>query len=113
MEKVDFEASRDDGGEDEGTAGDEDKVCEHCGYEPCLVLELRPMFEAIVQAYLGEKTNKQIRFKIYTDSVLHINGSGLGVGVRKRLPHCVQKIIRRFAPDKDYTGFKEADNKQS
>ena len=111
MEIADFDAFRDGGGDDEETTGNEDKVCKYCGYEPCVVLELRGMLEAMVQEYSGEKTNKQIRYKMYTDSVKHVYGSGLGVGVRKRLPHCVQKVIRGLAPDKKYTGFKAAEDK--
>ena len=66
------------------------------------------MFVAIMQVY-QDKTHKQLRFKMYTESVKSIHGSGLGVGVSKRIPRCVQKLIRSLAPDNEYTVFKEAE----
>ena len=90
---------------DENKENDE---CKHCDNHPCVSEELKPMLLSIMEAYAGIKSNKQIRFLMYSDSTKFIFGTGLGEGVRKRLPLCTQSLIRSLAPDKRYTGFKEA-----
>ena len=104
------EVPRDEEAEAGETGGNDDDVCQYCGNQPCYVLELKPMFLAIMQAYQDDKTHKQLRFQMYTESVKCIFGTGLGVGVRKRIPRCVQKLIRSLAPDNEYIGFREAEN---
>ena len=99
--------------EEEGERGDEGggeglEWCRYCGNHPCYVQELDGMLVSIVDTYGGWKTNKQIRFKMYSDSIRFIHGSSLGKGVRKKLPHCVQSRIRSLASDDSYTGFKHA-----
>ena len=81
--------------------------CNHCGNNPCMSVELDPLFQSILQTYGGWKTNKEIRFQMYTDAIKSVYGPGLGKGVRKRHPQCVQDKIRFLAPDQTYTGFKE------
>ena len=97
----------------EGEGGDEERnegteSCRYCGNHPCFVAELDEMLVSIVDTYSTFKSNKQIRFKMYSDSVRFIYGSSLGKGMRKKLPHCVQCRIRSLAPDESYTGYKDA-----
>ena len=96
------------GSKDVGEENKENDDCKHCDNHPCVTEELKPMLLSILEAYAGIKSNKQIRYLMYTDSVKLIFGTALGKGVRKRLPYCAQSLIRSLAPDKKYTGFKEA-----
>ena len=97
--------------------GDEDKVlcpdaedtneqCIHCGNQPCLVPELETMLMSILDTYEGWKSKKQIRFRMYSDTIKFLHGPGLGKGVRKKLPSCLQRRIHKLVPDDSYTGFK-------
>ena len=79
--------------------------CTYCGNHPCFLRELEPLLSSIQDAFGELKTNKQIRFLMYKDSVKVIHGTGLDKGVRKRLPSCVQRHIHKLAPDDKYTGF--------
>jgi hypothetical protein len=101
-----------------GKSGDENKskkeyaeptydVCNHCDSEPCVVFELEEMLLSLLECYRDIKTKKQIRFAMYRDSVKHIHGPGLGKGVRKKLPQCLQRKIHSIVPDDKYTGFME------
>ena len=90
----------------EGSEGTD--VCSYCGNHPCVLEDLDEMLISIVDTYKDWKTNKQIRYKMYSDSTRVIYGSGLGKGVRKKLPHCVQKRVHSLAPDEKYVGFKDA-----
>ena len=82
--------------------------CKYCDNHPCLADDLKPMLVSIAETYSGIKTNRQLRFIMYGDATKSVHGTGLGKGVRKRLPSCVQSMIRSLAPDDQYTGFKEA-----
>ena len=78
----------------ESTVGEEAmKKCDDCRYcdnHPCVGDDLKPMFVSIVETYSGIKTNKQMRFIMYSDATKSVHGTCLGKGVRKRLPYCVQ-----------------------
>ena len=67
-------------------------------------MELKDRLNAILMAYHDSKTNKQIRYCMYTDSVKQMHGY-LGKGTRKKVPKCLEKRIHSLAPDKEYTGF--------
>ena len=49
---------------------------------------------------------------MYSQCIKYIHGPGLGKGVRKKLPDCLQNQIKDLAPDKDnhYTGFIDNNN---
>ena len=47
---------------------------------------------------------------MYVNSVTAIFGPGLGKGVRKRLPPCLENKIRSMAPDEKCTGFIAGNN---
>ena len=100
--------SVDEGKKNEGQEEEDNKNCKFCGNHPCSALELEEMLGSIVETYQGIKSNKQMRYIMYTDSTKYIFGTGLGKGVRKKLPFCVQSLIRKLAPDNHYTGFKDA-----
>ena len=87
------------------TSEDVPLECTYCGNHPCFLSELEPLLSSIMDAFGDLKSNKEIRFLMYKDSVKVIYGTGLGKGVRKRLPSCVQKHIHKLAPDDKYTGF--------
>ena len=80
MEEVVNEVPRDEEAEAGETGGNDDDVCQYCGNQPCYVLELKPMFLAIMQAYQDDKTHKQLRFQMYTESVKCIFGTGCRTG---------------------------------
>ena len=93
--------------------GIEDDVCDHsanvcndCGNQPCVVKELEEILLSLFHTYEGWKSKKQIRFRMYSDSIKFLHGPGLGKGVRKKLPSCLQRHIHRLVPDEKYTGFK-------
>ena len=98
--------------ESEEKRGEDDIMleCIHCGNQPCVVTELEPMFTSILQTYGDIKSNKQIRFQMYSDTIRYIHGPGLGKGVRKKPPHCVVKTIHSMAPSDKYTGFIDNSN---
>ena len=83
------------------------KECKHCGYYPCIVIELEPMLASILQTYGDWKTNKQVHYIMYGDAVAFVYGRGLGPKVRRKLPECVSREIKEMCPDKndEYTGF--------
>ena len=83
--------------------------CEFCESDPCVIVDLQEVLSSILNSYRDDKTNKQIRFMMYRDSVRFIHGS-LGKGVRKKLPACVQAKIHSMVPDEVYTGFTALDN---
>ena len=89
-------------------AAEDSDVCNQCGYEPCVVVELEEMLVAIKQSYIDIKSNNQIRFIMYKESVTHIYGRGLGKGVRKMVPKCIERKIHSMAPSAKYKGFVEA-----
>ena len=110
MEKI---SGKDDGVEnnangtvpkEEDTAEDTD-FCVHCNSDPCVVVALEEMLEFTRDHYMGWKTNRQIRFIMYRESVQRLYGMGLGKGVRKKLPDCVENKVRSMLPDDNYTGF--------
>ena len=80
-------------------------VCEHCGQYFCAARDLEPTLNSMFDTYNGWKTNRQIRYLMYKEAVRVIHGDGLGKGVRKKLPACVENMIRDLAPDDHYTGF--------
>ena len=82
--------------------------CQVCDNEPCIAIELEQMLMSIFHTHRDSKTNREIRFTMYTNSVKEIYGPSLGKGVRKKLPHCLQMKIRSIVPDKKYTGFKKS-----
>ena len=108
MEVGNTKISAEDGKKNEGGEEKDSENCKFCGNHPCSALELEEMLGSIVETYQGIKSNKQMRYIMYTDSTKYIYGTGLGKGVRKKLPCCVQSLIRKLAPDNHYTGFKEA-----
>ena len=79
--------------------------CKHCGNYPCWEIELGPVLNDMKETYGGWKSNRQIRYLMYTEAVKHIYGTGLGKKVRKKLPLCVSRVIKEMYPDKEYTGF--------
>ena len=83
-------------------------LCIHCQEDPCVAVGLSSMLNTIQYTYMGWKTNKQVRFIMYTECVKSIHGPCLGKGVRRKLPKCLQQKIRILAPDDKYTGFKES-----
>ena len=91
--------------EEDKATEDEEIECKHCGNHPCILRELDPLLVSILDTYGEWKTNKQIRFHMYTETVKVIFGPALGKGVRKKLPSCVQMRIHKMAPDDKYTGF--------
>ena len=99
----DEEGKKNEEQEEEGS-----EICKFCGNHPCSSLELESMLVSIVETYQDIKSNRQMRYLMYTDSTKYIFGTGLGKGVRKKLPSCVQMLIRKLAPDEHYTGFKQA-----
>ena len=111
-EETVLEISSNDGVED-AAPNEEDTdetvdVCPECGSDPCVVVELEEMLQDMRDLYMGWKTNKQTRFLMYRECSNHIHGTGLGKGVRRKLPNCVENRIRSMVPDENYTGFLEA-----
>lgn len=86
------------------------KECSHCGNHPCWSLELEPILASIDETYGSWKTNKQVRYLMYTEAVKHIFGTGLGKKVRKKVPNCVEHLIKKMKPDDVYTGFIPSSN---
>ena len=105
---------------DEGTAGiekamrikeDEDTdECPHCDSDPCVAKEMYPNFLTISTIFCDTKSNKQMRFQMYKEATKFIHGPGLGKGVRRKLPACVECMIRDIAPDESYKGYVEAED---
>ena len=79
--------------------------CKHCGNYPCWEIELGPVLTDLRDTYGSWKTNRQMRYLMYTESVTHIFGTALGKRNRKKLPVCVSRVIKEMYPDKEYTGF--------
>ena len=103
--------SSENGGNDVRTEEDDvedSDICSECGFEPCVFFELEEMLVAIKQSHMDEKTNNQIRFIMYRESITHIFGRGLGEGNRKRVPKCVERKIKAMCPSAKYKGFQEA-----
>ena len=92
----------------DGKGTDGCDVCRYCGVDPCWDKELQPMLLSFFEDYGGYMENNKLRYKMYTEAVKIIYGTCLGQRVRKRVPGCVTKSIRRLAPDETYTGFKDA-----
>ena len=84
--------------------------CRHCGNHPCFGIEMEPFLITIVDTYSDCKTNKQLRFMMYSAATKHIHGPGLGKGVRKKLPNCVSDLIRSMSPSDIYTGYIESND---
>ena len=82
--------------------------CRHCGNHPCFGIEMEPLLISIVDTYSDWKSNKQVRFLMYSAATKHIHGPGLGKGVRKKLPNCVSDLIRSMSPSDNYTGYIES-----
>ena len=61
--------------------------CRHCGNHPCFGIEMEPLLLSILQTYGEWKSSKQVRFLVYGEATKHIHGTGLGKGVRKKLPN--------------------------
>ena len=117
MEKQ-HQISPSEGGKQDNKKEDDNNVdellpCKHCANQPCLTTVLEDNLVAVLETYRDWNTNKNIRFRMYKECVNHIHGPGLGKGVRKKLPLCVQSQIRDMAPDKEnsYTGFIDNSNK--
>ena len=82
--------------------------CVHCETCPCVAKDLYHNFSTICLIFEDSKTNKQLRFLMYREATKVIHGPGLGKGVRKKIPSCVQVLIKELAPDESYTGFLDA-----
>ena len=82
--------------------------CRFCNNHPCVLEELEPVFQSMMENYAGYKPNKAVRYSMYTETIRVIHGPCLGRKVRKRVPQCVEERIRSLLPDKTYTGFKES-----
>ena len=91
----------------DGKGTDGNDVCRYCAVDPCWDKELQPMLLSLFENYGGYMENRKLRHKMYTEAVKVIYGTCLGKGVRKQVPFCVTKRIRRLAPDQTYTGFKD------
>ena len=93
------------------TSGDEDNnECPQCESDPCVAKVLYPNFLTINTIFGDTKTNKQMRFHMYKEATKFVHGPGLGKGVRRKLPTCVESMIRDIAPDDCYKGFLEAED---
>ena len=98
--------------DDEDNAKGTYDICRYCENDPCVSEEHLNMLASLFDTYRDWKTNRQIRFCMYSNCVKAIHGPGLGRGVRKKLPHCLERKIREMAPDEKYTGFIDTnDNK--
>ena len=88
--------------------------CRFCDNHPCLSKDLEDQLVSIMETYGGYESNKKVRFRMYSQCITHIHGPGLGKGVRKKLPDCLQNEIKKLAPEKDnaYTGFIASSNKE-
>ena len=84
-------------------------TCRFCDNHPCLLVEAEPLLEELVDTYAGSLSNKQLRYKMYTEYTSFVHGH-LGKRVRRKVPSCVEKRIRSLAPSKSYTGFKLAND---
>ena len=91
--------------EEDKATEDVESECKHCGNHPSILRELDPLLVSIIETYGEWKTNKQVCFHMYMETVKVIFGPALGKGVRKKLPSCVQMQIHEMAPDEKYTGF--------
>ena len=89
--------------EDEETV-DASDYCGFCECDPCIITELDDMLNAILMEYRDSKSNREIRYCMYTDSIRYIHGY-LGKGNRRQVPKCLEKKIHSLAPDEEYTGF--------
>ena len=85
-------------------AEEQSDYCCFCESDPCVVTELEDMLNEILMEYRDSKSNKEIRYCMYTDSVRYMHGY-LGRGNRKRVPKCLEDRIHYLAPDEEYTGF--------
>ena len=61
-------------------------VCMYCQRDPCIAEGLNTMLHSMLDLYRGWKTNRQVRFFMYTQSATCIHGPCLGKGVRKSYP---------------------------
>ena len=87
--------------------------CNYCGNQPCIIKDLEETLISVKETYGDWNSNKNLRFRMYSECIKHIHGPGLGKGIRKKLPQCLQNEIRLMAPDEDniYTGFIESGTK--
>ena len=100
-------------GDEHNSGAEEESVespdfCPECHNDPCLTEELREFLVSIVEAESAFKSNKQLRFSMYTSATRYIYDGSLGKGVRKKLPDCVVRMIRALSPGESYTGFRAA-----
>ena len=89
---------------EENEEAKETDYCSICESDPCIISELDDMLNEILIEYRDTKTNREIRYCMYTDSIRYIHGY-LGKGNRKKVPKCLEKRIHSLAPDEEYTGF--------
>ena len=82
-------------------------MCHFCDRDPCLAVEMEPMLFGWFHTLRSHKTNREIRYQLYVNSVREIYGF-LGRRNRRRLALCMEKKIRSMAPDTHYVGFKKA-----
>ena len=78
--------------------------CYYCERDPCIITELDDMLKEILMEYREEKTNRQIRYIMYTECIRYLYGY-LGKGNRRKVPKCLEERIHSLLPDKNYTGF--------
>ena len=102
-----------------GKVKEEDRVvvrvvedCVHCGEDRCVWLankERMVLIDETEHGYLPDDSkppNNARRKKLYREMTLLLNKGPLGVGVRKKLPRCVENGARALFPSPSFMGFK-------
>jgi hypothetical protein len=87
--------------------------CDHCRQNPCVweaQEETMPLFDKNKHAQLASEDllpNNICHKKVYRQMFLHINEGTAGVGVRIKLPKCIEGGTRRVMfPSPTFVGFK-------
>ena len=77
--------------------------CFECNESPCQLLEVEKEFIYLADIW-PTKSNKQIRYALRRKYVRQFFGV-LGRGVRKKLPNCFERFLKRHWPSAQYIGF--------
>ena len=84
---------------------DEPMFCEYCRIAPCIATtEYDNMAEVGAAGEAENKTNKEIRFSLYSYMSRVFHGR-LGKGIRRPLPACVTGEIHDAYPEADITNY--------
>ena len=84
--------------------------CFHCGRQPCIMFSDEYCTMVTIGEEMAEdgKSNKEIRFALYSHMSKVYHGPGLGKGNRMELPLCIVGEIRDHYPKEngtEYVGF--------